>query len=398
MKIMVWSNPPWSPTGYGQQCAQLVMSFSELGHDVDVGMSYGMFGGSQPLPTGGQAFGMGYRPPYGEDRLPTLALNNNYDLILALANSWAMDAPLWAELKARAGCELWSYDPIERWAPVTEQVNWYEQTGAKMVAMTKHAAESARAAGIDVLTVAPHTLDEAYQPTKPDRKLFGLPEGVPIIGMIGANTGARQGWHRKGYDTAFVALRQLREIDTYKNAVMWIHAAVSDAQSGTDLAKMAHQAGLEADECLMFTPQQLQYQPLTPSGLAQAYACMDVFLNPSKAEGFGVPVVEAQACGVPVVATGNLGTSEVVRLGSLLRHNVPLYDTTQLGYVDVPSPDEVVEHLVRWLGKPPTAKQRAAKSKQVRALFNRERVRDSVWKPLLDGLPEATPNWSMVTG
>lgn len=44
----------------------------------------------------------------------------------------------------------------------------------------------------------------------------------------------------------------------------------------------------------------------------KAIQSMDVFINCSKQESFGVALVEAMACGVPVIATDTEGFKEVV--------------------------------------------------------------------------------------
>jgi len=45
------------------------------------------------------------------------------------------------------------------------------------------------------------------------------------------------------------------------------------------------------------------------------YAVADVYLQPSKAEGLGMPVMEAMACGIPVVATDTGGLHELLDNG-----------------------------------------------------------------------------------
>jgi glycosyltransferase involved in cell wall biosynthesis len=56
---------------------------------------------------------------------------------------------------------------------------------------------------------------------------------------------------------------------------------------------------------------------LTDMELASRYARAWVFCLPSAYEGFGVPYVEAMACGTPVVATPNPGAMEVLKGGRL---------------------------------------------------------------------------------
>ncbi|MDY6771246.1 MAG: glycosyltransferase, partial [Candidatus Nanohaloarchaea archaeon] len=45
------------------------------------------------------------------------------------------------------------------------------------------------------------------------------------------------------------------------------------------------------------------------------YAALDLFLFPSLWEGFGVPIVEAMACGTPVAAIDHKGPAELVEDG-----------------------------------------------------------------------------------
>jgi len=45
------------------------------------------------------------------------------------------------------------------------------------------------------------------------------------------------------------------------------------------------------------------------------YSCADVFIYTSLYEGFGLPPLEAMACGAPVVMTDNLGSRDFVEPG-----------------------------------------------------------------------------------
>ena len=47
--------------------------------------------------------------------------------------------------------------------------------------------------------------------------------------------------------------------------------------------------------------------------MASLYAASDLFFAPSIAEGFGMTVAEAQACGTPVLAFQNTGPEDIVQ-------------------------------------------------------------------------------------
>ncbi|MGD8239440.1 MAG: glycosyltransferase family 1 protein [Armatimonadota bacterium] len=69
--------------------------------------------------------------------------------------------------------------------------------------------------------------------------------------------------------------------------------------------------------------------------LPALYAAADLFLFPTLYEGFGIPVLEAFACGTPTIASGTSGTAETAGDAALL--------------VDPYSEDEIAEAIVRAL-------------------------------------------------
>ncbi|MFQ5810678.1 MAG: glycosyltransferase family 4 protein [Armatimonadota bacterium] len=69
--------------------------------------------------------------------------------------------------------------------------------------------------------------------------------------------------------------------------------------------------------------------------LPALYAAADLFLFPTLYEGFGIPVLEAFACGTPTIAAGTSGSAETAGDAALL--------------VDPRSEDEIAEAIVRVL-------------------------------------------------
>ena len=57
------------------------------------------------------------------------------------------------------------------------------------------------------------------------------------------------------------------------------------------------------------------FDPFTPEEMAAIYSSLDVLLNASMGEGFGLTVLEAQACGVPAIVTDFTAMSEVCGAG-----------------------------------------------------------------------------------
>ncbi|HUW14193.1 MAG TPA: glycosyltransferase, partial [Anaerolineae bacterium] len=56
------------------------------------------------------------------------------------------------------------------------------------------------------------------------------------------------------------------------------------------------------------------------------YNCFDVLLSPSQAEGFGLPILEAQACGKPVVTLNTTSMPEIIFAGRCLEPVQPVWE------------------------------------------------------------------------
>jgi glycosyltransferase involved in cell wall biosynthesis len=124
--------------------------------------------------------------------------------------------------------------------------------------------------------------------------------------------------------------------------------------------------------------------------VVSAYAAMDVFVLPSRDEGFGLVFLEAMAMGVAVVGTRVIGSEDAVEDGitGLL---VP--------YADAPALGVAIRSI---LDDPELAgRLRAAAADRVRQVFSREQFAaqvESLYRELLagrDAVREAVPAASM---
>jgi hypothetical protein len=126
------------------------------------------------------------------------------------------------------------------------------------------------------------------------------------------------------------------------------------------------------------------------------YNAADCFMGASMSEGFGIPLIEAQACGCPVVTTNFSAMPELVRWG----YTVDVEDrvlTAMMAYQAWPSKRDMVDKLRRlyeaWLicgGDWPLSK-RLETSKAIHDEYSWDKIVAEQWTPLMARLAEEAP-------
>ena len=97
-------------------------------------------------------------------------------------------------------------------------------------------------------------------------------------------------------------------------------------------------------------------------------------------EGFGVPVIEAQACGTPVIVSNATAQPELVGDGWLVEGQ-PFWNSTQAAWLHMPSVPSIVESLDAAYQRGKGTSQKAVDFAQQ---FNADKVFNESWKPLVD--------------
>lgn len=120
-----------------------------------------------------------------------------------------------------------------------------------------------------------------------------------IIGCVGAL------FLRKRFDKALYVFSQLKQM--YRNPLKLVICGRGPGLS--NLKSMASELGISEDvEFLGY---------VSEKEIVDYYNSFDVFFHPSEYEGFGFPILEAQACGVPVVIYRDAEIPEEVRKCSI---------------------------------------------------------------------------------
>lgn len=308
MKILWHSNSSWSRTGYGSQTRLTVPRLIEQGHDVAISAFYGLEGAVEVID------GVKNYPKlvdgYGNDVIHAHARDHfggmlEDGLILTLLDVWVLNAGLFrAPVKSAAWVPV-DHDP----APPSVKA-FFAQSDCVPIAMSRFGERML--AEYDPLYV-PHSIDTSV--FKDDgraegRELIDFPEDAFVVGMVAANKGNPS---RKSFPEAIRAFAELRKVK--KDACLYIHAEASGMYQGVNLPNLLAHLELPP-ECVHFPDQyQLQVTGFTDQQMAKMYSAFDVLLNPATGEGFGVPIIEAQACGTPVIVTGNSAMTEVGEVG-----------------------------------------------------------------------------------
>ncbi len=154
-----------------------------------------------------------------------------------------------------------------------------------------------------------NTIDPYFKlPTQFDKpeyliQRYGIRPGEKLLFAL-----TRLKWEEgyKGYDQVIRALPLLKQQGLQ---VRYLIAGKADERSTAQVAALVEELGLKDNVALLgFLPDE---------EVTDHYLLSDVFVMPSKKEGFGIVFIEAMACGLPVVAGNKDGSTEALADGAL---------------------------------------------------------------------------------
>ncbi len=191
--------------------------------------------------------------------------------------------------------------------------------------------------GIDTQTFSPLLPDELIRARAWLERDYGIPKDAFLGVDVSANMGPRK------------LLPQLmrtwkRLADVHDDAHLFIFCnAYTPFPKGYDL--ITHRGNLRLNKNIHFPLENPIIQPWSDADLRLLLGAADVFVHNSVAEGFGLPLVEACACGTPPIAPANSAQTENVKGHGWLVKNIaadtyfdyPVYIPTLQEY---PIPDQ----------------------------------------------------------
>lgn len=381
-QIFWHSNAPWVGTGYGSQTALFAPRIAErLGYRMGMCAFYGLNGSriAWPSPTSNAAYEVypGGRDGHSNDVIGAHAkhfFGPSGGLVIMLTDPWVMDTSIISQIPTA------SWVPIDHEPLMPRTRDWFRMSGAIPIAMSKFGQEQLRKAGLAYNLYVPHGFDEnIFKPMEraAARAELRIPQDAFVVGMVAANKGIPS---RKGFAQGIKAVGQLSK--DHNDVVLYMHTEM-ERPGGEELFEMCAFHGI--------TPIVVDQYSLAlgvPNvNVALTMNAFDVLLNPSHGEGFGVPLIEAQACGTPCITTNFSSMPEVapVEHGNWSvdgEKTWTIYEAEQM----IPNVGLLYEALTEAYEESEAAKLLRRKRVHLWAIENYEAdwITDTYWKPVLD--------------
>lgn len=296
-KIIYMSDSPTLTTGYGRVGKELCEAFVNAGHSLEV-IGWGYSGEPHSLPyniipcnTATQHF--------GEDMLADYIIKNKPDILFTLGDPWMLD--FIPNLEERRAVSWVSYFPIDGYPIPPAWHSWIKDADYPIV-FSKFAKELVKGSTRRTPELIYHGVDtEVFKPLnrKEIRDDYDADDKF-IVGTVARNQ------PRKNLPALIKAFSifSANKPDT----ILYMHSQVNDV--GWNLEELVTRYGI-ADKAYT-TKNFSAVRGIPDSELAEIYNLFDIFVLPTMAEGFGLPILEAQACGVPVLVTDFSACSELV--------------------------------------------------------------------------------------
>jgi glycosyltransferase involved in cell wall biosynthesis len=377
--IMWWSNAPWVGSGYGTQSALFGPRVAKLGYRLAFGAFHGLKGTRQAwTDPGGDPFIIypGGRAESGNDVLAAHTrhwFQGQRGIFVLLSDPWVIRP----EIASRVPCLAWT--PVDHDPLIPRTRDWFYKSGSLPLAMSRFGQCMIGDAGIKDCQYAPHAFDpEVFGAIDraAARKALGIPLDAFCVGMCAANVGVPS---RKCFSQAFSAFAEFKA--QRPDAVLYLHTSMEDPL-GENLPALA-----DALKIRPLAADQYGLRLGTPAKVVAAtLAAFDVLLNPSMGEGFGVPLIEAQACGTPCIVTDFSSMPEVApkREGNWTVEGQEVWTVFE-SFARTPIIESIVDALLSAYDEPEVdrVQRRISVHEWAYSNYQADDVVEKFWKPVL---------------
>lgn len=351
-------------TGFGLVMHNILAGLSEFYDTYFIGWG---FHSDEPTRRGNYTLLSTANHPFGADVLPSYLMQLRPEVLIVQADSRMVDY-LPGMLKQIPNKPTWIFYPVIDgyvWDSENKCTKWAGNWTAimkeadKLVAMTEFGQKVLKANGLESQVIYHGVDTNLFKPFPPEAKNqikenLGLKDKF-IVGGVFKNI---QRKNPEKYLQSFCLFRKGKE----SKVALLLHTSPNREAGGEmDLIEHCADYGLLTGKDVFFTQ-----QGVPPQQMPAIFNAMDVYLHLGTMEGFGLPIIEAMSCAIPVVASNASTSSELLGgTGTLVEvptypksHGMPISFGSYNGIeCPVPNPYDVAEKLQKLYIEPQLRKE-----------------------------------------
>jgi glycosyltransferase involved in cell wall biosynthesis len=311
MRVLWYSPAPYFGSGYGVATKHLAGRLMDRGHEVLIFAP--TQNGTQPVTWQRYSIVGVYAQAYGTDVLMSHVHSFQPDVVLVLYDQWVLGS--WQDLLGTLYLPwvVGHYEPMEPELYKAVRKTW------RQLAMSEWGARVMREAGLSPRVVPLGVDTNLFRPVvgllddngrvidKTElKKAVGAFDDEFLVGMVAANVDFRKNLEAQ--------LRVFADFNRkYPDTRLFLKTNPSSAAGGWDINRLLGKlCGLSADRPVgPVSYPATDLAEASPEQMVLWYNAMDVYLGCAVSEGYGLPIAEANACGVPAIVTDFSAMPEV---------------------------------------------------------------------------------------
>lgn len=376
MRILISSNSPFMTSGYGIQNFYMIKMFIEMGHevyiicwDIVVNEEYRYvkvtleaikelikkfnFDCTEKIDVYDDIYSKVNYFTNIYDNFPCviypkdinkLITQNKIDVFIYLLDAWIIIPE--GKFSCKSVCWLpLHFEPMES---VTKEVLYLFD---HIVLMSKYG----RKIYLDEfpkktknISIIPHIVDKYTLGIEDDmnkkytrdsfREELKIPKDAFMVTMIAKNA---EESNRKGFDMNIAGFKKF--LDQFPNAILYLHTSMLGA---CNISSIILYNSIPVDK-VWIADQDKIIHGYNHNYMNGIYKSTDIFLGATCSEGFGLPLVEAQFMGVPVVGTNCTAMKDYVFNGYLADYIQKRFVYVNESYWYIPDPESIKDCLLK---------------------------------------------------
>jgi len=298
LRILWSSNAPFSHSGYSTQTRDLLLRIKDR-YDIAVSCFYGLEGAI--IEWEGLKLYPKMQQTYGADACYFHQKDFNADIVITFQDVWPMETNFLAKINN------WiAYCPIDYY-PCPKHITDRLKIAKRVVAISKFGQKALAEKGIMSKLILEAVDTNLFKPMDKIemRKAIGIPENLFMFGMVAVN---KDNPPRKSFQHVMDAFADF--VKTHPDSGLYIQCLLQQ-DGGFPIQDYAEYLGILKH---IYYPPPYQYLLKSPTSMvSRIMNTFDCLLQPSNSEGFGLPIIEAQSCGVPVIVNNWNSMPELVK-------------------------------------------------------------------------------------